>query len=158
MHAAATLLKLAFQSTMPLPSCRSSPGPAPPALQANVHDISRKLQRNTLKENGASMAVTASALGSKDSLYTIQDAPAAPTTRIPAAQVGRLQLSCDNMGIWDLSGGAVAAGRSRLAARVRRHSAHHNPTLDVPLSPSLQPAYDRYGEQAYSRNAAVPAW
>jgi exoribonuclease II len=78
------------------PSIASSPActyaaprraPAPPALQANVHDISRKLQRNTLKENGASMAVTASALGSKDSLYTIQDAPAAPTTRIPAAQV-----------------------------------------------------------------------
>jgi len=34
--------------------------------------------------------VSASALGSKDSLYTIQDAPAAPQHRIPAApaQVG----------------------------------------------------------------------
>ncbi|EFN51134.1 hypothetical protein CHLNCDRAFT_141336 [Chlorella variabilis] len=75
----------------------------PPHLQANMRDISRKLQRT--KENGASMAVSASALGSKDSLYTIQDAPAVPSSRIPAAQ----------------------------------------------------PAYDRYGEQTYSRTT-VPAW
>ncbi|KAI3423304.1 hypothetical protein D9Q98_010673, partial [Chlorella vulgaris] len=76
----------------------------PPHLQGNVHhDISRKLQRNNV--HGASMAVSGSALGSKDSLYTIQDAPAAPTTRIPAAQS----------------------------------------------------AYDRYGDQTYSR-AAVPNW
>ncbi|PSC69221.1 TBC1 domain family member 2A [Micractinium conductrix] len=55
----------------------------PPHLQANMNDVTRKLQRKDI--NGGSMAVSASALGSKDSLYTIQDAPAAPQHRIPAA-------------------------------------------------------------------------
>ncbi len=49
--------------------------------QAN--NVARKLQH----ANSASVAVSASALGSKDSLYTIQDAPAAPTHRITAAPV-----------------------------------------------------------------------
>lgn len=57
----------------------------PPHLQqANMHDVTRKLQRKDVS-NGNSMAVSASALGSKDSLYTIQDAPAAPQHRIAAA-------------------------------------------------------------------------
>ncbi|KAI7839758.1 hypothetical protein COHA_006562 [Chlorella ohadii] len=73
----------------------------PPQLQ-QANNVARKLQH----ANGASVAVSASALGSKDSLYTIQDAPAAPTHRITAAPVQ---------------------------------------------------AYDRYGEQNYSR-ANVPAW
>lgn len=52
--------------------------------QAN--NVAHKLQH----ANGASVAVSASALGSKDSLYTIHDAPAAPSHRITAApsQVG----------------------------------------------------------------------
>lgn len=62
-------------------------------LQANSHDMARKLQHKQAAGGlvGGSVAVSASALGSKDSLYTIQDAPAVPQHRIPAApaQVGR---------------------------------------------------------------------
>lgn len=61
-------------------------------LQANSHEMARKLQHKQAAGGlvGGSMAVSASALGSKDSLYTIQDAPAPPQHRIPAApaQVG----------------------------------------------------------------------
>lgn len=49
--------------------------------------MARKLQHKQAAGGlvGGSMAVSASALGSKDSLYTIQDAPAAPQHRIAAA-------------------------------------------------------------------------
>lgn len=59
----------------------------PPHLQANSHEMARKLQHKQAAGGlvGGSMAVSASALGSKDSLYTIQDAPAPPQHRIPAA-------------------------------------------------------------------------
>lgn len=56
-----------------------------------MHDMARKLQRGG--KDGASMAVSGSALASKDSLYTIQDAPAAPQHRIPAAPSVR-QAGC----------------------------------------------------------------
>lgn len=86
-----------------------------PRPQANMNDVTRKLQRKDI--NGGSMAVSASALGSKDSLYTIQDAPAAPQHRIPAApsQVGVPARVGSRGGLctvrsWKRAGGDAASG------------------------------------------------
>lgn len=76
-------------------------------LQANMHDVARKMQRKQEAGGmmGGSMAVSASALGSKDSLYTIQDAPAAPQHRIPAAPAQVGQGSAAVKGTWQIAEG-----------------------------------------------------
>lgn len=95
--------------------CRAHRAPLP---QAN--NVAHKLQH----ANGASLAVSASALGSKDSLYTIQDAPAAPTHRITAAP--------SQVGGWSASGGVAWRHVAHRGCRPRQHAAAAEPLIWPP--------------------------
>lgn len=130
-------------------------------------DLGRKLQHGK-DVGGRSMAVSASALGSKDSLYTIQDAPAPPQHRIAAAPAqvrawgeaeGR-QPAGARWAPWRsvTLGDAGAVLRPWQAAGWALLACPPNLLLPPPAAPRcLLQGYDRYGEQNFSRNQ-VPAW
>lgn len=84
MKAAATLPAPSAEVVAPIaPSVPNTPPDVIPANRSEANLLARKVQRG--KENGASIA-TGSALTSKESLYTLGDAPAVPTHRIPPVQ------------------------------------------------------------------------
>ena len=132
-----------------------------------MHDMARKLQRN--KDAGASLAMGAS----KDSLYTIQDG-GAPSHRIAASsgQVGAggsgglllwaVRLFGRSLGAGLADGLGVQAPQIRLACIPAMQclvacASSKNPPCRL-LSVGMLQAYDRYGEQAYSRNVGQTAW
>lgn len=128
-----------------------------------MHDMARKLQHG--KDGGRSMGVSASALGSKDSLYTIQDAPVAPQHRIAAAPsqvstsaragwAGRGGGPCRQLGQEKQPTAGMHGGRWGSSGSSSQFHRARIPTS----TPLPTQGYDRYGEQNFSRNQVQTAW